>query len=91
MRSRDRNVEPECIDAPGKVGLDNKHELNWTERGGSKSTALLTALNWTERGGFKGGGFKGGCYGWTERGGSKSAALLTALNWTERSGSKGGC
>ena len=24
MRSRDRNVEPKCIDAPGKVGLDNK-------------------------------------------------------------------
>ena len=32
MRSRDRNVEPKCIDAPGKVGLDNKQTNKNYER-----------------------------------------------------------
>ena len=32
MRSRDRNVEPKCIDALGKVGLDNKQTKTTRER-----------------------------------------------------------
>ena len=32
MRNRDRNVEPKCIDAPRKVGLDNEQTNKNYER-----------------------------------------------------------
>ena len=37
MRSRDRNVEPKCIDAPRTVGLDNKQTNKNYERNYEKN------------------------------------------------------